>query len=340
MAPRSRLPRNKLLVPNLYCQDGYYTYRHPVTKQVYGLGRDRGKALTQAIEANHHFDGQAVTLMDRITGRADRTVNDWCDEYGQHPRMKWLREGIGHHVLETLTPLDINTWLDKWSDKHRMRQAMLSTAKVVLGAAIGKGWITSNPASDLTTPAPKTMRVRLTLDAYMAIYHQAEPPLQRAMELALLTCARRENVIGLQRSDISDGYLHVEHIKAGLKVRYPLSLHLSAVGWTLGDVIGRCRSSVVSRYFIHHIKHAGRAKPGDKFRDKTIEQMFREAREAAGIVVAHPPTFHEIRSLAIRLWDAAGYDAKKMAGHKTDQSSALYKDSRGADWVSISVNIQ
>ena len=108
------------------------------------------------------------------------------------------------------------------------------------------------------------------------------------------------------------------------------------MGWTLGGVIARCKSNVLSRYLIHHQRHAGRAKPGDKYRDKTIEQLFREARTAAGITGDNPPTFHEIRSLAIRLWDVAGYDAKKMAGHKTDQSSALYKDPRGAEWITIS----
>lgn len=340
MAPRSRSPKNRDLagIPNLYRDEaGYYTYRHPVTKECFGVGKNKAHAVTQAVQANLHFQKQHVTLLDRITGAAERTVNDWCDEYerlnGKHARMKYLRDGIGGMVLARLTPLDINTWLDRWKEKKRMRQAMLSAAKVVFGAAIGKGWIAGNPAGDLTTPAPKTMRERLTLKTFMAIYGAADPILQRAMEFAVMTCARRENVIKTQRHDIIDGHLHIEHIKDGLKVRYPLSLYLPAVEWTLGDVIGRCRSATVSRYLIHHMKHAGRAKPGDKYRDKTIEAMFRDARLKAGIDGANPPTFHEIRSLAIRLWDAAGFDAKRMAGHKTDQSNALYKDTRGAEWV-------
>lgn len=340
MAPRSRSPKNRDLsgIPNLYRDaDGYYTYKHPVTKVIYGLGKNKVHAVTQAVQANLHFQEQAITLLDRITGVAQRTVSDWCDQYeqehGKNIRMKYLRDGLGSFVLERLTPRDISEWLDRWKDKKRMRQAMLSTAKVVLGAAIGKGWISSNPAGELTTPAPNTLRSRLVLEDFVKIHSQAEAPLKMAMELAIMTCARRGNILRIERKDISDGHLHIEHDKGGLKVRYPMGLYLPPVGWTLGDVIGRCRTSTLSRYLIHHTQHAGQAKPGDKWRDKSIEQMFRNAREAAGILGDNPPTFHEIRSLAIRLWDVEGVDAKRMAGHKTDQSSALYKDPRGAEWV-------
>lgn len=336
MCPRSRLRKNTGLPRNLYEQRGYYTYRHPATKAVYGLGRDKAKAITQAIQANLHLQAEAVTLLDRMTGKAARTVADWCDEYGPHPRIKHLREGLGHHVLERLEPLQIAEWLDRWKDKPRMRQAMLSTAKVVFGAAIRKGWIAHNPASDLTTPTPLTKRQRLTLEAFRAIHARADAVLQRAMELALMTGMRRTNVIHLRWLQVKEGYLWVEHAKGGLKVRVPLSMHLGSVGWTLGDVIGRCRSATVSRYLLHHQRHVGMAKPGDKIRDKTIEQLFREARGAAAITGENPPTFHEIRSLAARLWKAQGVDVRVLLGHKTEQMSALYQDARGADWVTIS----
>lgn len=284
-------------------------------------------------------------MLDKILGKDKRTVNDWCDEFGHHERMKYLRDGLGHYVLENLTPLQINEWLNKWNDKPTMRQAMLGTAKTVFGGAIGKGWIRSNPASDLTTDTPVTMRERLTLEDYLKIYDKAEWPLKRAMEFALMTGARRENVIKLAKADISDGHLHIQHIKTKkdeepMKVRYPLSMYLPDVKWTLGDIVGRCKDNILSKYLIHHKTHAGRAKPGDKFRDKTIEQLFREARDAADIVVREgktPPTFHEIRALAKMLWSAHGVDTKTMLGHKTEKMAALYGDRRGKDWITLAV---
>lgn len=345
MAPRSRSAKYSGLPPFLYKNgQDYYYYRNPVTGVETGLGKNKAQAVTQAIQANLHFQGQAVTLLDKILGKDAKTVNDWCNIYGPHARMKWLREGIGHYVIDKLTPLQINDWLDKnWSDKPRMRQAMLSAAKVVLGAAIGKGWLLHNPASDLTTESPVTMRERLTLADYMAIYEKAEWPLKRAMEFAIMTGARRENVIRLMGADISEGHLHIEHIKAKageepMKVRYPLSMYLPDVKWTLGDIVGRCKDNIISKFLIHHKAHKGRAKVGDKYRDKTIEQLFREAREAAGIVPREgrtPPTFHEIRALAKMLWDAQGIDTKTLLGHKTEKMSALYRDRRGKDWITL-----
>ena len=36
----------------LYETQGYYYWRHPVTKEAFGLGRDLDKAKAEAIEAN------------------------------------------------------------------------------------------------------------------------------------------------------------------------------------------------------------------------------------------------------------------------------------------------
>lgn len=350
MSPRPRSGKNRDLssVPNLYRDaKGYYMYRDPKTGAWHGLGRDKLQAMTQAHEVNKHYAAVEVTLLDKITGLSAKTVKAWCDEYGKHPHMLMICNGpkksltgesigLGGKVMERLEPLDIATWLNQWNDRLSMRRSLLSSINVILKAAIGKGYIKTNPAENLTSPSFSVKRERLSLDVFMKIYDHAKPPLKRAMELAIMTSARRENVIGILRADVKDGYLHVEHVKGGLKVRYPLSMHLSAVGWTLGDVIGRCRSNVVSKHLIHHVKPIGTAKPGEKYADKGIEQMFREARDAAEIFGTSPPTFHEIRSLAVRLWKAQGADVKTMAGHRSEESSALYQDSRGKDWVTIS----
>ena len=344
MAAKSNLRKRNGLPSYLYVNSkNYYYYRNPMTGKDIGMGTNKAQAVTQAIQANLHFQGQAVTLLDKILGKDSKTVNDWCNVFGPHERMKWLREGLGQYVLDKLTPLEINNWLDKWNDKPRMRQAMLSAAKVVFSAAIGKGWLTHNPAADLTTANPTTLRDRLVLEDFIKIYEKAAEPLKRAMELALMTGARRENIIRLMWCDISDGYVHIAHVKVKkgeepMKVRYPLSMRLPIVNWTLGDVIGRCKDNVLSKYLIHHNAHVGRAMPGHKFGDKTIEKYFREARDAAGIVVSDgktPPTFHEIRSLAKRLWDVQGIDTKTLLGHKTDRMADLYRDLRGKEWITL-----
>jgi hypothetical protein len=44
--------RDKRLPRNLYCRNGYYSYRHPVDRREYGLGRDRARAVLQANASN------------------------------------------------------------------------------------------------------------------------------------------------------------------------------------------------------------------------------------------------------------------------------------------------
>ena len=138
-------------------------------------------------------------------------------------------------------------------------------------------------------------------------------------------------------SQVRDGHLWVTQRKSGAKVAIPMSLHLQALGWTVGDVIGRCRDTVVSRHVLHHSRNCGRAKPGDKVRDMTLAQMFAEARDAAGISVEGktPPTFHELRSLSLRLYHDQGINAQALAGHKSADMTAVYRDVRGDEWVKV-----
>lgn len=86
----------------------------------------------------------------------------------------------------------------------------------------------------------------------------------------------------------------------------------------MGEVVARCRDNVLSHYFVHHSAFAGRAKPGLKW-------------SAANT----PPSFHEIRSLAARLFTEQGIDAQALLGHKSADMTALYRDSRGAEWVEV-----
>jgi enterobacteria phage integrase len=71
---------------------------------------------------------------------------------------------------------------------------------------------------------------------------------------------------------------------------------------------------------------------------QTIAGAFHDAVKRAGIKVEDgktPPTFHELRSLGIRLYKAEGYNPKELAGHKDEATTALYADSRGAEWIDV-----
>ena len=46
-----------------------------------------------------------------------------------------------------------------------------------------------------------------------------------------------------------------------------------------------------------------------------------------------PPSIHKLRSLAARLYPSQGYDPQNLLGHKNAETTAAYKDSRGAEWI-------
>ena len=69
-----------------------------------------------------------------------------------------------------------------------------------------------------------------------------------------------------------------------------------------------------------------------------ITRAFSEARKLAGIPDEGAPTFHEIRSLSKRLYDAqGGVDTKALLGHMTDAMAKLYANSRDGAPIKVGV---
>ena len=110
---------------------------------------------------------------------------------------------------------------------------------------------------------------------------------------------------------------------------------------SVGDAVRHCRENVVlSRYLVHHVSHRGGFKPGDRLNHGTIGKGFATARDATGLrwpVGKTPPSFHELRSLSERLYKAQGVDTRVLLGHKHERTTALYHDTRGAEWMVVKV---
>lgn len=364
MAPRPRNRKNSGLPPNLYERSGYYSWRNPLDGKEHGLGRDKRRAVAEANEANLHLIGildSEPRLVDRLTGAGTRTVSAWADEYqcilaardlaqatrsACRQRLAMINRSMGSKVMERVSTLDVAEFFKPWedADKRRMAQAMRAFTFDFFREAQAKGWIEKNPVEPTKVSPVVVKRARLTLDVFRAIYAAAEnmpARVQRSMELALVTAQRREDVSLMGFRDARDGRLWVEQGKTGARVCIPLDLRLNVIGWTVGQIIERCRDDVVSRHLIHHGTHAGLAKPGDKVRLATISAEFAAAREKAfpdpstAWPDRTPPTFHEIRSLAARLFTEQGIDAQALLGHKSPNMTAIYRDVRGAEWIEV-----
>jgi enterobacteria phage integrase len=362
VSPRRRSHRKNGWPANLYEEDGYYSWRNRKTGKKVGIGRvSRSAAFDQAIEANNYVNGQdkEIRLIDRIRDDSERTVKAWAEKFekiaGKRGLAKntlamygtWIRrfrtEFGDDRRLAAVTPLMVSEKLEA------IEAETPTTAKQLRGLwfdifreAELAGWIAKNenPVRDTRTRRIGVKRARLTFDVFMKVYTGTKVPwLPKAMALALVSGQRRENVVPAQHSEFkSDGW-HVDQGKTGAKVIIPLELRLDEFGMSLADVQKFCRGTrVLSPYLVHQVEHHGKSRPGKRLRLRRVTDVFSEEIAALGIdwVDKTPPTFHEIRSLAKRMYQKQGnVDTKQLLGHRSDEAAELYGDARGAEWVRV-----
>lgn len=270
------------------------------------------------------------------------------------------RSALAPMVIDRVEIRSIADFLKTYTDqgKDRMALALWSFLKDAFAEAIGAGWIPSkiNPVVHTTRPTADVKRARLTLEAFQSIYAAAgvDVPswVQPAMRLALVSAQRREDLSAAEfkardkaRVWVADDRLWIQQEKTKAKVCLPLALRLDAIGCSLEEAIADCRDRVVSPWLMHHSRQAGKARPGVRIMPDGLSRGFKLARDRSGLSwpavdelgnPQTPPTFHEIRSLSARLYEAQGnVDVQVLLGHKDPSTTAVYKDARGAEWQEL-----
>jgi enterobacteria phage integrase len=337
---------------------GYFTWRHPDGHEM-AIGRvSLAFAKQEAIAANEYVMAQKPSLVERLSGAAN-TVGELLDRMPEAPNKntakgwrsldKKIRETLGAlpcHALTVKHCADLlQTEMDAGHD--RTAQALRSRLVAVCVKGLQLGWLDTNPAEPTATERVVVKRQRLTLEQFLAILDKAPEVnawLRGAMLLAVVSGQDRSTLSGLRRSAIGAEFLSVKRGKTGVAIEIPLSLRLDALGLTLADALKACESQVRSMkpgrdYVIHHRVEYGNAPIGGKVHPDNISHSFSQARELAGIGGKNPPTFHEIRSLAKRLYKAqGGVDSKALLGHLTEEMSDLYGNPRGAEPIRVKLS--
>lgn len=265
--------------------------------------------------------------------------------------------------VERISTRDVAELLGHWktADQLRMAQSVRSYMADLFRFAEAEGWIQrgTNPVTITDTISPTVKRARLSLEQFQTIYDAAaklDPWVQHAMALAIVSGRRREDLAAAefkQRPDslvwTADRHLYViqqkvddEENPENLRLRIPYELELKVLGWSLEQTIARCRSdNVVSRWLIHHQRRRTMSKPGERVWIDTITKGFARARKRTSLTWPEglkPPTFHEIRSLAARLYDKqGGVNVQILLGHSDPETTEIYKDSRGTEWTDVKV---
>lgn len=377
MAPRPRTKSRKLpanLTAETKGNAVYYRYRNPITGQRTHLGSDRNKAVNAAITLNAHF---AQKLMDsqseKIVGRVllDRqTIGDFLKIFeedilpsrrskkGSQLSEKTLREyGImlrtigkefGHRTWESVTLEKVSDFLDRLPT--RSSNAHRSLMIQIWRHAIAKGKIVP-PANipEMTIPRDHVVeRQPLSLEWFQAIRAAAAPWFQNAMDIALHTLQRREDIVLFRfdaiKAEGNRNYLPVKQLKT--EHTSDMGRLLLPIGPDLEAIIARCRDDVLSPYIVHKKPVKRRREyleKKDHWTAVTPEMLTREfsrARDKAGICSHLKPeqrtTFHEIRALGGDLYRQSGWtneSIQRLLGHSTEKMTKHYLDKHLEPWI-------
>jgi integrase len=352
---------------NLYDNKGYFVWRNPTTGDEFPMGKDRARAFDEALALNLHLAKQKghASAVDRVFG-SSQTVAAWEEKYqsllAKHaltPATRANYRAFSRHIVKYLGPTkplravtagDFNNALERIiaDISAGVAKAVRNYGKMSFAESIVQGWrdIGSNPVIDTRIVSPPPVaRARLSLDVFMRIYNSAPTEwLRNAMALALVSAQRREDVARAEFKDFRDGGWWLtqasEKTDHAHRIFIPNDLQPAGFNLSLGDVVAQARhTGVLSSYVVHQTQRRGPSRVGGKIRLSTVSSVFSAAVDGLGMDWGEktPPTFHEIRSLAIRLYGEQGVNAQLLAGHSDPGTTAIYTNARGHDYVKVTV---
>lgn len=237
-----------------------------------------------------------------------------------------LSAELGGHALHKITPKSLLNFINGF--RARGNYSASQTAYIVLTEIFNEawldGWIQYSPMIPLKFPRNTVRRSRLDPQTWLAIRNAAERSkrnyLSHAMDIAISTAQRRGDIVKMRRCDIFDGHIHIEQQKTGYKLAIPLSLYCPLINKSVGQVIEGCPGG---DYLLSH----------QQVRAYSLSDGFKIARDTIfSDNWVHPPSFHEQRSLAERIYRDFGIDTQRLLGHKRQQMTDKYNDNRGSDW--------
>lgn len=362
MAARPRIKKRANWPANLHePRPGYYTYRNPITRKTVVMGRiSLALAIFEAHEANAAAEKSRphVSLAERLAV-GEETIADLVQQMPTEGMKentlktrgyidKAIVNGIGSIKCAELTTKHVADLIEPIAkaDKKRWAADIRRRLITLCKRGMSLGWMKENPVTNTERPKVKVKRRRLNgieeFNAILAKAPEVNDWLANAMLLALVSGQDRSTIARWERSFVRGEIAAVQRSKTSIRIEIPLALHMDAIGMSLADVIAKCKSTgVVSKYLIHHVRNQGRAVRGSYVKLGRISNAFADARELAGIVGDDVPTFHEIRSLSKRLYDAQGnVNTKELLGHMTEAMSEMYADSRGIAPIKVTLGKQ
>ena len=356
MAPRPRIRGNRDLPTNLYATSTGFEYRHPITKKRHGMGTDRARAIAAANILNHKLMPgtdlvAAVIGGDTVASVVERYKAEYISEKTQAGRTAQEREyrlrrietELGKLTWEALTLKRISDFLQPLARESYIKHRQELVELFRFACSVG---IAERNLAELTLPksSKEKTRKRWTHEQFTAVRALAEPWLQNAMDLALVTLQRREDLCAMRHDHIENGRLLVKQSKAE---NYDNPINIAIRLWPeLQAVIDRSREIAPFCPFLIGRKPR-RDRRGQKSHPYQVEPGFlskaiAEVRDACplfdGIPAAERPTLHELRAYGAWLYREAGKPEEwiqALLGHASEKMTRHYLSGHAEEWVEI-----
>lgn len=277
------------------------------------LGKDRARALLEwaRIEGSD-VDPNARTFnvialryeREVIPGKAARTQKDNLIELDR------LRAVFGKVLIESIKPHHVRSYLDKRGEQAKARA---NREKALLSHLFNKarewGYTDApNPCQGVKGFTESGRDRYVTDTEFQAVWAKADPTLQDAMDIALLTGQRPADVLKIMRADIRDGALLITQNKTKAKRAIDIVGELATV---IERINGRQRKRQ-SAFLIQD-------DDGRPLTMLALRGRFAKARKAAGIRFQ----FRDIRAKTASDTGDLGH-SQKLLGHKNRDMTEHY----------------
>lgn len=367
MSPRPRKSGRRGWPENLYAHRKggrtYYQYKHPKTAKFHGMGTDFQQATKAARLLNARLM-EATPAVDRLVARitgADAPFRGIANGFKAHLRER--RSGRGRALAEkTLAEYDrmIDTAVESWGDKETARitrrqaadflrdfpartaNAYRAVLRQLFAYAVAEGIRDDNPLEGTLKRSEIVQRQRLALDDFNEIRNAAPNWFRNAMDLALQSLQRREDLVWMRFDDEREpDWLFVDQRKVEGHGTGHIRVH---IGPELRKVISGCRDNIACPFIIHRKPIRTRREYIDakahpfQVAEEMLTREFKKLRDQVGVgkKLAPPqrPTFHEIRALGADLYRKAGHPEEaiqRLLGHSSAEMTQTYLDRRGLE---------
>lgn len=329
-----RRSRNHGLPPHMARKgQAFYYVTNGVPRRWIPLGRDYQKALAQwARLEGSPIPDEARTFAQVVRAYREKALplKALRTQRDNEAELARLEGVFGASPIETITPIDVRTYLDGRVDEDGKPAPVRANREIALLSHV-INFARENGFTEMANPCAgvrrnrETARDRYVEDAeFAAIYAKGDEVLRDAMDLLLLTGQRPGDVIRMKRADVRDGALWVRQGKTGKRLRIRVQGELAAAIERMRTRERRATGATLVQ-----------DDAGQPLNYWTLERRFSDAREAAAVEL---PSVATVQLRDIRGKTATDAEdlahAQKLLGHQSRSMTERYTKQRAGESVS------